>query len=111
MTHKTLIALLVAALLGGILPTGSFVVASVMPPSQEQSAQEPPPASPGTFRAASSAATTPITTLALGKPSGVTTNDVLLAAISVDGTPSITPPSGWTLVRSDANGSVMTQAV
>src|SRR5690606_37295469 len=64
------------------------------------------------FRAASSAAIEPIgfrgaasaatdtATLTVSVPSGVVENDVLIAAISVrPASASITPPSGWTLVR------------
>src|SRR4029077_2616965 len=60
---------------------------------------------------ATSAASVPITTITIAKPAGVVTNDVLLAAISVRGIPTITPPSGWTLARSDTNGTVMVQSV
>ena len=55
------------------------------------------------FRAAASAATTGAT-LTITKPSGTATNDVLIASIAV--TPSsatLTPPSGWTLVRRTDN--------
>jgi RHS repeat-associated protein len=65
---------------------------------------------PGTFRAATSAASTPITTVVVAKPAGVTTNDVLLAAVTVRGAPTITAPTGWTLIRSDASGTTITQA-
>ena len=51
------------------------------------------------FRAAASAAST-TGTLTITRPSGTTTNDVLVASISVaPSSVAITPPSGWTLVR------------
>jgi RHS repeat-associated protein len=70
-----------------------------------------PPAAPGVYRSASSAATAPITSHTIAKPAGVVTNDVLVAGITMRGAPTITAPSGWTLVRSDASGSTVTQAV
>jgi RHS repeat-associated protein len=66
---------------------------------------------PGTYRSSSTAASAPITSIVVTKPAGVTTNDVLLAAINVDQTPTITPPAGWTLVRSDVNGTIQTLAI
>src|SRR5258706_404314 len=53
------------------------------------------------FRGASSAKNTTATSLTIGRPASATTGDVLLAAISVRGTTTITPPAGWTLVRLD----------
>lgn len=57
-------------------------------------------AAPGiAFRSASSAATN-TQSLAVSLPSGTTTSDVMIAAISVRPyTATITAPSGWTLVR------------
>src|SRR5882672_11583107 len=55
------------------------------------------------FRSAASATTTGAT-LTITKPSGVAANDVLIASIGL--TPSsatLTPPSGWTLVRRTNN--------
>jgi RHS repeat-associated protein len=66
-----------------------------------------PPATPGTFRAASSVASTPVTSITVNKPTGVLTNDVLIAGIATF-TAAITPPSGWTLVRSDSGSVVQT---
>ena len=60
-------------------------------------------AAPGliTFRSASSAANGPANSLVLPVPAGVATNDVLIAFVDVNTAPAITPPAGWTLIRSD----------
>jgi hypothetical protein len=56
------------------------------------------------FRAAASAIgpTSPAATITINKPSGVAEDDQLIAAIGKPGSPNaaVTPPSGWTLVRS-----------
>ena len=70
-----------------------------------------PPPGAITFRSASSAANATATTLVLPTPAGVVTGDVLLASVAARGGPAITPPAGWTLVRLDANGSTLRQAV
>ena len=41
----------------------------------------------------------------------MTTNDVLVAGITVRGNQTITPPAGWTSVRSDVSGSTIKQEV
>ena len=45
------------------------------------------------------------TSLVIPRPSGVAPGDVLLAALSLGGNPTISAPSGWTLVQSQVNGS------
>lgn len=55
-----------------------------------------------TLRSVSSAANSTATTLTIPAPGGMAPGDVMVAGITVGGTPSITPPSGWTLVRLDA---------
>jgi hypothetical protein len=62
------------------------------------------------FRAASSASTQNGTNLSVGRPAGVTTGDVLLATVVARGTPTLTAPPGWTLVRTDTNGTALRQA-
>ncbi|MGH2477889.1 MAG: Ig-like domain-containing protein, partial [Candidatus Limnocylindrales bacterium] len=74
-------------------------------------AEPPPPGSGIAFRSASSADNTTATSLVIPAPSGVVTGDALLASVSVRGNPTITPPSGWTLVRLDINANTMRQAV
>ncbi len=63
------------------------------------------------FRAASSAKTsaTGASSLAITKPSGVVTGDVMLLAVSAGGGTgtTITPPSGWTVVRDTTNGATV----
>ena len=116
MRHRVTIARLFSLL---FIATVGWPSALVVPAVVRASAVVPqrnvpvlaPPASPGTFRSATSAASVPITSITVSKPSGVTTNDVLLGMVSVRSGPTITPPSGWTLVRSDVNGTSLTQAV
>jgi len=50
-----------------------------------------------TFVATQSQGITAGTTSTVTKPTGTTTNDVLWAVVAYAGTPTITPPSGWTL--------------
>ena len=63
-----------------------------------------------TFRAASSAGERSAASLSLAKPSGAQPGDVLVASLDVRGTPTVTAPAGWTLVRSDASSGTMTKA-
>ena len=75
-----------------------------------QSGTTPPPAGSVTFvGAATATGTTTSTTVAA--PADATTGDVLVAAVSTRGGPTILTPSGWTLVRQDVNSSTMRQAV
>lgn len=64
-----------------------------------------------TYRSSTSAntAATPASSLTLNIPAGCVANDVLLACIGVAGGTgaSITPPSGWTLVSTQAQGTNM----
>ncbi|MDO8540474.1 MAG: choice-of-anchor D domain-containing protein [Opitutaceae bacterium] len=61
------------------------------------------------FRAASSAnsGSASVTSLLINKPTGVVSGDFMLAGVSVGSTATITPPSGWTLVRSISDGLKM----
>ena len=61
------------------------------------------------FRASSFGQNGNATTLVIVKPAGVRAGDLLLAAITVAGTPSVTPPAGWTVIRTDASGSAFKQ--
>ncbi len=74
-------------------------------------ASAPPPGTGISFRSASSADNVSATTLVLPKPAGVVADDALLASVAVRGAPTITPPSGWTLVRLDLSASTVRQAV
>jgi fibronectin type 3 domain-containing protein len=49
--------------------------------------------------------------ITLSRPTGTANGDVLLAAIDVLAGAAPSPPTGWTLVRSDSSGSTITQAV
>jgi hypothetical protein len=50
------------------------------------------------------------TTLSAPRPAGVVAGDVLLASVDVRGSPGITPPAGWTLVRHDTATTTMGKA-
>jgi PKD repeat protein len=63
------------------------------------------------FRSASSAGNASTNTVVLPQPAGLQSGDLLLAAVNVRGNPTITPPSGWTLIRQDINGTTARQAV
>ena len=63
------------------------------------------------LRGSAAAANTGGSSLVLAKPTGTVDGDVLLAAVTVRGTPTITPPAGWTLVRIDTRATAMRQAV
>ena len=59
-----------------------------------------------TFVATQSQGITAGTTSTVTKPTGTTTNDVMWAAVAYAGTPTITPPSGWTLYITQAGTGV-----
>jgi hypothetical protein len=63
------------------------------------------------FRGATSAQNTATSSLTIGRPASATTGDVLLAAVAVRGTTTITPPAGWTFVRLDNAANYTIQAV
>ncbi|NIZ92024.1 PKD domain-containing protein [Kineosporiaceae bacterium B12] len=63
------------------------------------------------FRAASGAANTATTSVSVDVPSGAVTGDLLVAAVSVRGAPTLSPPAGWSLVRLDSNGTTSRTAV
>jgi hypothetical protein len=66
------------------------------------------------FRGASTASAKSSNSLTVPRPAGVQSGDVMLAAITVNGSPaSITPPvtGGWTPVRQDQSGSALRQYV
>jgi hypothetical protein len=70
----------------------------------------PPPGSI-TFRGAASGANTGAATLVMQRPAGTAAGDVLVAAVSMRGAPTITSPAGWTLVRRDAKKTSFSQAI
>ncbi|MBA3430786.1 MAG: putative Ig domain-containing protein, partial [Actinobacteria bacterium] len=47
----------------------------------------------------------------INKPSGIVAGDVMVAGLDVLGTPTITAPTGWSLVRADTDGTAMRQAI
>jgi PKD repeat protein len=64
------------------------------------SAPPPPPGTDGitVVGSQSSESSTAHGTVTLRAPSGVSAGDVLVAALTADNTPSVTPPPGWTLI-------------
>ncbi|KYG01838.1 cell wall anchor protein [Sorangium cellulosum] len=67
------------------------------------------PLSTVTFRSSSTATGKNLTALTLAKPAGVAQGDVLLARIAIRNQVGavITPPAGWTLLRSDQSASAL----
>jgi hypothetical protein len=53
------------------------------------------------WQTASMAGNAGATTLVISKPAGVAVDDFLIASVTVRDNPTITPPAGWTFVRSD----------
>ncbi|HEX7226030.1 MAG TPA: NPCBM/NEW2 domain-containing protein, partial [Candidatus Limnocylindria bacterium] len=47
----------------------------------------------------------------LTAPAGRQVNDLMLATVTIAGAQTITPPTGWTLVRVDTSGTALRQAV
>jgi fibronectin type 3 domain-containing protein len=62
------------------------------------------------FRSASFAQTSGATSLTIAKPAGVQAGDILIGTVAVRSAATITPPSGWTFIRRDANGTDLEQA-
>lgn len=69
----------------------------------------PPGASGIVFHAASGVAYASRSAVPIPRPAGVAAGDVLTASILVVGPASVTPPPGWTPVRTDANGTAFRQ--
>jgi RHS repeat-associated protein len=110
---RLLVALLLVSLtvpLETLRPDPAAVAAAALRRTPDV-VEDVPPATPGTYRSATEAASVPVTDITIDKPAGTTTNDVLLAMVSVRGAPVMTPPAGWTLVRADTNGTVMMQSL
>ena len=64
------------------------------------------------FVGASSAAKSGTTKVAIGRPAGVAAGDVLIAAMTVRGTQTITAPAGWQRIRRDADpGGTLAQSL
>ncbi len=75
-----------------------------------------PPASVSAVRpidliGTSSAAIRTSSTLQLDVPAGRQVGDLLMVVITSAGAPTITPPAGWTTVRTDTSGQSLRQAV
>ncbi len=95
---------------GGALPTTVNYLRDPLDRIAERDATVIPPLgrrTPGTIATTS----TTVTSIAVPKPAGTVSGDFLLADISERGTPTITPPSGWTLLNSTASGTTVTDAV
>ena len=63
------------------------------------------------LRSASSGQNPTSSSLTIARPAGAAPGDVLLAAVAVRGTTTITPPAGWTFVRLDNAAGYTIQAV
>jgi Putative Ig domain/Right handed beta helix region len=61
------------------------------------------------FRAAAGVGISARSAITIARPLGVVAGDVEVASILVVGAASVTPPAGWSLVRTDPNGSAFTQ--
>ena len=48
-----------------------------------------------------------VASLTISRPAGAVRGDLLIASLDVRGTAAVTPPLGWTLVRSDFNGTAL----
>lgn len=59
----------------------------------------------------SNTAGAPASSLTITKPTGISVGDTLLASISVDAIPTITAPSGWTLIKTTTQGTALTIAL
>lgn len=68
------------------------MIANILPPSTP-----PPIAYVGKAGVWSTSAST--SSYTINKPTGVVSGDVMIAALSVSGTVTVTPPTGWTAVR------------
>ncbi|MFP5346714.1 MAG: hypothetical protein ACLGIA_06785 [Actinomycetes bacterium] len=63
------------------------------------------------FVGAGTGSTNGSTSVVVSRPAGVAAGNVMVAGLTVRGTPTVTAPSGWTLVRNDVNGTAIRQAV
>ena len=70
----------------------------------------PPPPAPISFVGASSGANKIGTSVTIPLPRGAQQGDVVVASVDVGGSQTITPPGGWTLIRTDAANGQMTKA-
>ena len=55
------------------------------------------------FRSSSAGSNATALTLDIGRPIGAIPGDVMVAVVDVRGSPGITPPTGWMLVRMDGS--------
>ena len=63
------------------------------------------------FRSASTGANAVGSNVVIPAPAGMQANDVMVAVLDVKVTPTMTPPAGWNLVSTTANGTNFTQRV
>ncbi len=63
------------------------------------------------FRSSSSANNKRNASLVIVRPQGLQAGDAMVAGITVSGTPTVTAPAGWTLVRNDSRSSTLRQVV
>lgn len=103
-----------ASLLSGITDAAG----NALPPTdwtfQTATVSEPPPPPPSSgiaFRSASSGTNSATASIVLARPAGVTAGDVLMAAVTTRGVPTIPAPSGWATVLETRNETIMQQVV
>lgn len=69
------------------------------------------PIVPGiSFRSASADTSLDDTVISIDRPARIAAGDLLLASIDTRGTPELTPPFGWTLLRSDTSDRAVTKS-
>jgi hypothetical protein len=88
----------------GTLVSEPATVSVVVQPGES----EPPPVASVEYRGGSVASTAGAGELSVARPVESAGGDVLVASITVRGKPTIAPPAGWTLVRTDSSGNVIT---
>lgn len=89
-------------------PTATPTAAPTATPAPTRTTSPTPvPAGTIAVRSTSTGANATSTNLVIDRPSGVQAGDLLIAAVDVRAAPSIQPPSGWDLIRVDANGTIM----
>jgi VCBS repeat-containing protein len=65
---------------------------------------------PIVFQGASTGTGAAATSIVIGKPSGTVAGDVLIASVDARGNPTVSGPSGWTLIRADQNSTAIKKA-
>jgi putative Ig domain-containing protein len=112
-TKLTATPLTIAGYTDASAPQGAsyYRVTSVNSAGQESIPAETSATRRIVLRSVSTKSTKDTTTLTINRPSGLAAGDLMIAGFDVTGTPTITPPAGWTAVRTDTNGTRMRQEI